>query len=132
MVDVSLLLLRALLAVVFVAHGVQKLPGPLGGSSPAEEGRRFEKARLRPGRPLALLAGVGQVTSGLLVLVGFLTPLAALFLGLTMVVAALKAHPGRGFFIQNGGYEYNVTLAVVCLALILSGAGAYSLDAAIF
>jgi putative oxidoreductase len=65
------------------------------------------------------------------VLLGLLTPLAAFVLGATMVVAALRAHDGRGFFIQNGGYEYNVALAVVSLALILAGAGSYSLDAAL-
>jgi putative oxidoreductase len=72
-----------------------------------------------------------QLGAGALVLVGFLTPLAALALGGTMVVAALRAHDGQGFFIQNGGYEYKVTLEVVSLALILAGAGSYSLDAAL-
>jgi putative oxidoreductase len=48
-----------------------------------------------------------------------------------MVVAALRAHDGQGFFIQNGGYGYKVTLEVVSLALILAGAGSYSLDAAL-
>lgn len=131
MVDLALLLLRGLLALVFVLHGAQKLVPGIGGSSPEREARRFEAVGMRPARELALFTGVLQLGAGALVLVGFLTPLAALALGGTMVVATLRAHDGRGFFIQNGGYEYNVTLAVVSLALILAGAGSYSLDAAL-
>lgn len=131
MVDLALLMLRALLALVFVSHGVQKLVPGIGGSSPEHEAARFEKAGIRPAREMALLTGVLQAGSGVLLLVGLLTPLAAFVLGATMVVAALRAHDGRGFFIQNGGYEYNLALVVVSLALILAGAGSYSLDAAL-
>ncbi|WP_047864031.1 DoxX family protein [Rubrobacter aplysinae] len=131
MVDLALLLLRALLALVFVSHGAQKLVPGVGGSSPGHEAWRFEQAGIRPAREMSLLTGVLQLGAGALVLLGLLTPLAAFVLGATMVVAALRAHDGRGFFIQNGGYEYNVALAVVSLALILAGAGSYSLDAAL-
>ena len=128
MVDLALLVLRAMLAVIFVSHGAQKLAPGIGGSSPDHEASRFESAGLRPARELALLTGVLQFGAGALVGVGLLTPLAALALAVMMSVAALKAHDGRGFFIQNGGYEYNLALVAVSLALILSGAGSYSLD----
>lgn len=96
----------------------------MGGSSPEHEVRRFERAGIRPAREMALLTGALQVGAGALALVGFLTPVAALVLGGMMMVAALRAHDGRGFFVQNGGYEYNVALAVMSLALMLAGAGA--------
>lgn len=128
MVDLALLLLRAMLAVVFVSHGAQKLLPGIGGSSPEHEARRFQNAGLRPARELALLTGVLQLGAGALVGVGLFTPLAARAIAVMMAVAALKAHDGRGFFIQNGGYEYNVVLVVVSLALVLAGAGSYSLD----
>jgi putative oxidoreductase len=118
------------LALIFVSHGVQKLVPGIGGSSPEHEARRFEQAGIRPPREMALLTGVLQLGAGVLVLVGLLTPIAAFALGVMMTVAALRAHDGRGFFIQNGGYEYNLALVVVSLALILAGAGSYSLDAA--
>jgi putative oxidoreductase len=130
MVDLALLLLRVLIALIFVSHGAQKLVPGVGGSSPEHEAWRFEQAGIRPAREMALLTGVLQLGAGALVLLGFLTPLAALALGIMMSVAALRAHDGRGFFIQNGGYEYNLALVLVSLALILTGAGAYSLDAA--
>lgn len=131
MVDVALLLVRVMMALVFVSHGAQKLVPGIGGSSPEHEARRFEDAGLRPARELALLTGVLQLGAGAFVGVGLLTPLAALALATMMAVAALKAHDGRGFFIQNGGYEYNVALVAVSVALMLAGAGSYSLDAAL-
>ncbi len=131
MVDLALFLLRALLALIFVSHGAQKLVPGIGGSSPEHEAARFEKAGIRPAREMALLTGVLQLGAGVLVLVGLLTPIAAFALGVMMMVAAFRAHDGRGFFIQNGGYEYNLALVVVSLALILTGAGSFSLDAAL-
>jgi uncharacterized membrane protein YphA (DoxX/SURF4 family) len=49
-VDLALLLLRGLLALVFVLHGTQKLLPGIGGSSPEREARRFEAAGIRPAR----------------------------------------------------------------------------------
>lgn len=81
MVDLALLLLRGLLALVFVLHGAQKLLPGVGGSSPEREARRSERAGIRPAREMALLTGVLQLGAGALVLAGFMTPLAALALG---------------------------------------------------
>lgn len=59
-----MLLLRALLALVFVAHGVQKLVPGVGGLSPGHEARRFERASIWPAREMTLLTGVLQVSVG--------------------------------------------------------------------
>jgi putative oxidoreductase len=45
-----------------------------------------------------------------------------------MIVAIAKMHDKNGFFAQNGGYEYN--LAVIGMAVALVLAGAYGVDAA--
>ena len=62
---------------------------------------------------------------------GFLTPLAALALIGVMIVAVLTVHLKNGFFNTNGGYEFNLVLVAVAVALILIGSGAYGLDAAL-
>jgi putative oxidoreductase len=54
-------------------------------------------------------------------------PIAAAVIGGTMVVAIAKVHGPRGFFNQNGGYEYNLVLLVAALTLAATGPGAYSL-----
>ena len=45
-----------------------------------------------------------------------------------MVVAIAKVHGAKGFFVQNGGYEYNLVLIVAALAVAAMGPGRYSLD----
>ena len=46
----------------------------------------------------------------------------------TMAVAIAKVHGPKGFFVQNGGYEYNLVLIVVALAVAAMGPGRFSLD----
>ena len=46
----------------------------------------------------------------------------------TMAVAIAKVHAPKGFFVQNGGYEYNLVLVIAALAVVALGPGAYSLD----
>jgi putative oxidoreductase len=70
---------------------------------------------------MAVVAGLAEFVGGILVAVGFLTPLATLALFATMVVAVLMVHLKNGFFSVNGGYEFNLMLALVL-------AGAFSLD----
>ena len=45
-----------------------------------------------------------------------------------MAVAIAKVHGPKGFFVQNGGYEYNLVLVIAALAVVALGPGAYSLD----
>jgi putative oxidoreductase len=62
------------------------------------------------------------------VMLGLLTPLAALALIVVMIVAVLTVHLKNGFFVTSGGYEFNLALAGMALTLLIIGAGAYSLD----
>jgi putative oxidoreductase len=77
---------------------------------------------------MAILAGLAEFVGGILVIVGFLTPLAALALIVVMIVAVLAVHLKNGFFNTNGGYEFNLALVGMTLTLLIAGAGAYSLD----
>ena len=128
MVDVGLVVLRLVLDVIFVAHGAQNLFGSFGGPGLKGTAVFFEQVGIRPGRPMALLAGLAEFVGGILVAVGFLTPLAAVALIAVMVVAVLAVHLKNGFFAQDGGYEFNLALAGMALTLLLAGAGALSLD----
>jgi len=46
-----------------------------------------------------------------------------------MLVAVFSVHIQKGFFVHNGGYEYNLLLAVAALALAFTGSGVLSIDA---
>ncbi len=133
-VDFALLMLRLILAVVFVAHGSQKLLGWFGG--PGMKG--FVGYMTSQGMPAVVpyLVIVGEFFGGLGLAVGLLTHLAAAGIFIEMLGAVFLVHSKTGFFMnwastggRGEGFEYSLTLAVVALAILFAGAGAYSLDA---
>jgi putative oxidoreductase len=54
--------------------------------------------------------------------------LAALALIVVMIAAVLTVHLKNGFFVTNGGYEFNLALTGMAVTLLIVGAGGYSLD----
>lgn len=126
--NLGLLALRAVLGLVFLGHGAQKAVGAFGG--PGFKGATAFVGSLgfRPPRVWAGAAVAGELTAGALFLLGFLTPLASLLAVATMLVAIAKVHGPKGFFVQNGGFEYNLVLAIAALAVMATGPGAFSLD----
>jgi putative oxidoreductase len=128
MIDVGLLVLRLGLGVIFIGHGAQKLFGSFGGPRISGFTKMLEQLGVKPAKPMAILAGLAEFVGGILVILGFLTPLAALILIGVMIVAVLTVHLKNGFFNTNGGYEFNLALAGMALTLLIVGAGAYSLD----
>ena len=126
--DLGLLGLRLALGLVFLGHGAQKGFGAFGG--PGLEGTTgfIGSLGLRPARFWALAAVAGELLAGLLLVLGLFTPLAALLVVATMAVAIAKVHGAKGFFLQNGGYEYNLVLLISALALAATGPGALSID----
>ena len=128
MVSVGLLVLRLVLGVIFVAHGAQKLFGAFGGPGLKGTAGFHEQLGIKPPYLMAVVAGLAEFVGGILIAVGFLTPLAAIALVATMVVAVLTVHLKNGFFSMGGGYEFNLALAAMALALLFTGAGAFSVD----
>jgi putative oxidoreductase len=63
-----------------------------------------------------------------LVILSFLTPLAALALIVVMIATVLTVHLKNGFFVTIGGYEFNLALAGMALTLLIARAGTYSFD----
>jgi putative oxidoreductase len=126
--DIGLLALRLALGVVFLGHGAQKAFGAFDG--PGFSGATGFVASLgfRPARLWAALAVGGELAAGLLFLLGLWTPLAGLLVLATMAVAIAKVHGPKGFFVQNGGYEYNLVLIVAAMAVAAVGPGVFSLE----
>jgi len=112
------------------AHGSQKVFGWFGGPGLNSTGQFFEEGLgFRPGRRHGLLAGLGEAGGGLLLAFGLLTPLGAAAVISVMVVAVFSVPIQKGFFVHNGGYEYNLVLAVAALDLSFIGSGSISIDA---
>jgi putative oxidoreductase len=126
--NLGLLALRLTLGLVFLGHGAQKAFGLFGGPGFAGAAGFMDSLGLRPARFWTGLAVGGELVAGLLFVLGLLTPVAGLLVLGTMAVAIARVHGSKGFFVQNGGYEYNLVLSVAAAALALIGPGAFSLD----
>ncbi len=126
MEDFALLVLRTVVGALFIGHGAQKLFGWFGGYGLAGTGAFMETLGLRPGKIMALMAGLSEVLGGVLLVVGLFLPVAALLIGGAMVIAIAKVHGKNGVWSQNNGYEYNLVLLVLVAALALIGPGGFS------
>jgi len=124
----STLALRIPAAIIFMAHGSQKLFGWFGGYGLAGTGQWMESVGLSPGYLMALMAGSAEFFGGLALLIGLLTRPAAAVLAFTMVIAIFSTHISNGLFMSNNGYEFALALLAVTVSLIISGAGELSVD----
>lgn len=131
MEDLGLLIIRLVAGLAFAAHGAQKLFGWFGGYGPKGTGGWFESIGIKPGVFMAVAVGIVEFVGGLFFAAGLLTPVVAVLLALTMVGAIVKVHAQNGFWNTSNGYEFNLILIAVFVAVALIGAGSYSLDALI-
>lgn len=127
-VDLALLVIRLIVGLTVAAHGAQKLFGSFGGPGLKGMTGWLGAMRLRPAALWAFLAGASEFFGGLLMALGVLGPAGALAVIAAMAVAIIAAH-WNSFFSTKNGMEYPLLLLVVALATIISGPGAYSLDA---
>ena len=140
MAGLGLVVIRVVLAVVLVAHGSNILFGVWGGPGIGPGGlentaSQYAAFGLHPEFVLAVLAGVTQLVSGLLLGLGFLTRWASLALLAYLGIGVWKEHLQWGFFLnwigtpgRGHGIEYSLILAGVLLGLMLTGGGDWSID----
>jgi len=126
--DWAILVLRFGLGFMFVAHGLQMAFGLFGGPGVGGFSQMLSGMGFRPAMFWSYLAAYTTLIGGLCVLVGFLTRVAAFSLLVFMIVAVVKVHIHKGFFITAGGFEYNFVIMIICIALIITGAGKYSIN----
>ena len=134
--DKVLTILRLVLAVVFLAHGSQKMLGWFGGYGFKATMGFFTQTMHIPAA-LAFLAISAEFFGGLGLLLGLLSRVAAFGITVNMLVAVFTTHLPNGFFMnwtgqQKGeGFEFHLLVIALTLALMIRGAGAFSLDRAI-
>ena len=124
-IDAGLLVLRVVAGVVFFMHGYQKLFD--NGISATQTG--FDMM----GAPLpdvtAVIVTFLELVGGIALVAGVMTRVVAALLAIDMVAAFAIVHQENGFFAANGGFELVLLLAGVAVALMVTGAGAYAVDA---
>lgn len=128
--NLGLLILRVAVGVIMLAHGINHIFR--GGKIQGTAGW-FASLGMKPGILHAWLASLTEVGAGALLVLGFLTPLAAAGVVGTMMVALITNHLRNGFFIfrPGEGWEYVGSLICSGLALGAMGPGEWSLDHAI-
>lgn len=114
---------RLALGSSMVYHGTAKLRG----QGPEQTGQFFEAVGIKPGVTMARVAGWAEALSGALTMLGLGTRIAALTVLATQAVAVQKVHAAKGYDIMKGGYEYNLAIVGIALALLLRGPGRLSL-----
>jgi putative oxidoreductase len=125
-VAIGVLILRVIVGLTFAAHGYFKF---FKGGKIAGTARWFDSMRMRPnGKVHAYLAACTELGSGILLALGFLTPLAGAGIVGMMVVAAYTANRENGFWSANKGWEYNLVLATVGVGVATIGPGRLSID----
>lgn len=128
LIDFGLLVLRVVLGVTFILHGLPKMydfnTNQIGVDKFAAT---LAEMQFPVPKVSAWLAAVAETGGGLLVMVGLLPRIGALAIAGVMFVAIAKVHLRNGFFLQNNGYEFALNLLAMALAIVLAGAGRYSL-----
>jgi len=120
--DLALLLIRIASALAFLYHGSGILFGAFGGPGPAGFAA-FTHTSLT----IAYLVGLAQVGGGIALLTGILARVGAVCVGIVLVGAIKMVHLKLGFDINHGGMEYALTQLMIALAILVAGAGKFSL-----
>ena len=129
--DVALSALRIGLAWIFIYYGAGKLFGAFNGPGIHRTAIFFsESAHLRPGGLFAVLGGVIEFGGGVAMAFGFSSRLAAAALFGDQVMAMITISWARGInsLTNHPGYEFNLALTVMALAVVALGPGRLSLD----
>ena len=112
-------LMRIVLPFLYLCHGLQKWFGGLGG---------MNGQSVWGGPPIFIAAGLIEVPTGILMMLGLFTTPAAFLASGEMAVAYFKVHAPQGLWpVLNHG-EIVVAFCFVFLYIACKGSGIWSLD----
>jgi putative oxidoreductase len=125
---------RVGIAWIFIYHGAGTLFGAFGGPGIHRQSAFFSTvAHLHPGGFFAVLNGITEFFGGIAVGLGIVGRLAAVGLAGDMIIAMATVTWGNGIVSNaaGSGYEINVALVTMALAVVLLGCGRLSADAVV-
>ena len=122
----ALTVVRVVLGIIFLMHGLQKVLGLFGGEGLQATVKMFTSMGMSV--VIAYMVPLIELLGGAALILGLLTKLAALGIMIVMIGAVATVHWKNGFFMQNHGFEYNLALIGMCVSLILGGGGRCALE----
>ena len=131
--DYAALVIRVVLGLVMLPHGMQKVFGWFGGYG-FNATLGFFSSKLGIPTPLGVLVILAESLGALALVVGLLGRFSAFGVAATMVGAVAMVHGHNGFFMNwNGnqpgeGYEYHLLALAMAAAVMIRGSGALSID----
>ncbi|MDP4171918.1 MAG: DoxX family protein [Bacillota bacterium] len=124
MANLGLLIIRLVIGLTFVGHGAQKL----FGTGPTNFGEWLGSIGIKSGgKTLAILAGLFEFVGGLLFASGVFMWFGAILIVIIMLDAIFTVHGKNGYWITNGGFEYNLVLIAAVIGVALIGPGDFAL-----
>lgn len=133
--DYAGLIARLTLGIVFIPHGLQVVFGLFGGYGFAATVDSFTSNGMPA--PIAILIIMGESVGALFLIIGFISRISALGIGLIMTGAIVMVHSHIGFFMnwfgnqQGEGFEYHLLAIGLSLIVIINGGGKWSVDKSI-
>ena len=127
------LILRITAGGIMLPHGLQKLLGAFGGYGFANTVHYFTQTMKLPWIVAVMVILIESLGAGLLILGAFSRVWAVAFIAI-MIAAIITTNGRHGLFMnwynsQSGeGFEYHMLVIGLCLALLLTGSGRYSVD----
>jgi putative oxidoreductase len=127
----GLLIVRVIAGLTMAGHGSQKLFGWFHGPGKGGTAGMMGKVGYREPAVMASLAGLSELTGGLGLAAGFLTPFACIAIVVVMLNATFAVHLKNGFWNTEGGYEYPLVISAVAVGIAATGPGDASADNAL-
>jgi len=119
-VDLSLLIVRVIVGVIFFVHGAQKLFGAFGGFG-------LSQTKEMMGAVLGFLVAIGECLGGVGIIFGFLSRFSAAANIVIMIGAIAMVHGQNGFLLSDNGFEYNLALIGLLTPILLVGPGRFTI-----
>jgi putative oxidoreductase len=136
----GLFVLRMTLAFVLVSHGGHVLfglasGGGLGPGGLATAAARYDAGGLQPGMLVAVIVGVVQFVSGMLIGLGLLARWASIATMALLLILLWKEQAQWGFYLnwaldptRGHGMEFSIVITGALACLFLTGPGEWSFD----
>jgi len=119
----GLVIVRMLVGAMFIAHGSPKMLAAFQNPGIPGFAASLHRIGANPGLFWAWAVTLVEFFGGVCLFLGVFTRVAAVLIGVEMIVAGIKVNSTRGFYWTRGGWEVPLVFTVLCAVLALTTPG---------